>query len=299
MGPRGLRYFEVTARHQHMGMAAGELGISESTLSRSIARLEKEYGPLFDRVGRGVRLNAAGGVLLTRVARALAELENAKAEIRDLRTAGATQIGLGFVPTLGSSFVPDLIARFKQMYPAVQFRFVQAAREQLHHHLLRGDIDLCLASHRFDEMTIDWEPLWDEELVAVVPRPHPLARRRLIAVRELALEPLLTYTTGHALRIAVDDLARRAGFVPNVVFEADDAPTLLGLVGVGMGITLLPDSIEPNRARSAVVKLRASRWRTVGLSWMSARYQPPLVSQFRKFIISRRRAAKGPGTTAS
>lgn len=60
---RTLRYFEVVARHQHLGAAANELDIYESTLSRSIARLEKQYGRLFDRVGRGVRLNAYGRIL--------------------------------------------------------------------------------------------------------------------------------------------------------------------------------------------------------------------------------------------
>ena len=87
--------------------AAQAAGLPISSVTRGIARLEKEYGPLFDRVGRGVRLNAAGGVLLTRVGRALAELENAEDEIRDLRTAGATPIVLGFVPTAGPSVIPD------------------------------------------------------------------------------------------------------------------------------------------------------------------------------------------------
>jgi DNA-binding transcriptional LysR family regulator len=293
MEPRGLRYFEATARHQHLGRAAAELAISESALSRSIARLEKDYGPLFDRVGRGVQLNECGRILLARVTRALAELENATAEIRDIRAGGNVLIALGFVPSLGAHVVPDLVARFQRLNPQVKFRFVQEGRERLHEHLLAGDIDLCLASHRFVESAIDWEPLYDEELVAIVPRHHPLARRRRIALRECAAEPMLAFKPGHALRAAVDDLAHREGFVPNIIFEADDVPTILGLVDVGLGIALLPESVEPTRGRAAILRLNASRWRTVGISWMAARYASPLVASFRQFIISRKNAVKG------
>ena len=86
MDPRQLHYFRVTARREHMRRAANELGISESTLSRSIARFEEHYGKqLFDRVSHGVRLNGYGRLVLARVERALAELENAEREVRTLR----------------------------------------------------------------------------------------------------------------------------------------------------------------------------------------------------------------------
>ncbi len=279
-----LRYFEVVARHQHLGAAAKELGTYESTLSRTIARLEKTYGPLFDRVGRGVRLNAAGRVLLVRVQRALSELADADSEISELRKGASAQISLGFVPSLGAFVVPDLVTRFKRAYPAVQFRFLQEPRAQLREALLRGDIDLSIASHRFDDSAIDWEPLWDEELVAVVPPGHALARRRVISLLELAREPMLAFKAGHGMRQAVEDLARREGFVPNIVFEADDAQTLLGLVGTGLGIALLPESIEPSRGRAIVLRLRASRWRIVGISWIGKRYERSIVTLFRKFV---------------
>jgi DNA-binding transcriptional LysR family regulator len=213
--------------------------------------------------------------------------------MRDLRSGGNVLVTLGFVPSLGAHVVPDLVARFQRLNPQVKFRFVQEGRERLHERLLDGDIDICLASHRFVEETIAWEPLYDEELIAIVPRGHALARRRRIALRECAAEPMLAFKPGHALRGALDDLARREGFVPNIIFEADDVPTILGLIDVGLGIALLPESVEPSRGRSAVLRLRASRWRTVGVSWMAERYESPTIALFRKFVISRKWNVKG------
>jgi DNA-binding transcriptional LysR family regulator len=272
---RSLRYFEAVARLQHLGAAASELDIYESTLSRTIARLEKTYGALFDRVGRGVKLNAAGRVLLAHVRRALAELNDAETEITELRRGANAQITVGFVPSLGAYVVPDLVTRFKRVHPNVSFRFVQEGRLLLRESLLRGDIDLSLASHRFEDPTIEWEPLWTEELVAVVPPGHALARRRLVSLLELAREPMLAFKPGHALRVAVDDLARREAFVPNIVFEADDAQTLL-----------LPESVEPSRGRAIVLRLRASRWRVVGISWIGGRTERKILTTFRAFIAA-------------
>jgi LysR family transcriptional activator of glutamate synthase operon len=283
---RTLRYFEVVARHQHLGAAAAELDIYESSLSRSIARLEKEYGPLFDRVGRGLRINAYGRLLLVHVQRALADLDDAGAQIAEMRKGEGAQIALGFVPSLGAFVVPDLVTRFKRIHPEAQFRFVQDGRIPLRASLLRGDVDLVMASHRYDDPSIDWEPLWDEELVAVVPPGHPLARRRLVSLSELAREPMLAFKAPHTMRLAVDELARRENFVPNIVFEADDAQTLLGLVGTGLGIALLPESIEAVRGRAKVLHLRASRWRVVGLSWVNGRYERRITALFRRFVAA-------------
>ena len=288
MEARGLRYFTTTARYEHMGLAAAELGIDESTLSRSVTRLEKRYGALFDRVGRRVRLNPCGRVLLAHADRALAELDRAESEIGELRGMAAQPVRLGFVPSLGMHFVPELVTAFKRGNDGVRFRFVQASRERLHSALLAGELDACIACHKFTEPMVAWEPLWDEELLAFLPPAHPLARRRVVDLRELAGEPMLSFKTGERLRDEVDERAQYAGFSPNVVYEAGDIPTLLGLVSLGLGVALLPESVQANRGRTSAVRIRDSRKRTVGLSWMRDHVHSRNAAAFRAFVVERR-----------
>jgi LysR family transcriptional activator of glutamate synthase operon len=288
METRGLRYFTTTARYEHMGLAAAELGIDESTLSRSVTRLEKRYGLLFDRIGRNVRLNACGKVLLAHAERVMAELDRAERTIGELRGTAAQPVRLGFVPSLGMHFVPDLVTSFKRTNPGVTFRFMQASRAKLHVALMAGELDAVLACHKYSETTIGWEPLWDEELLAFMPPAHPMAKRRLVNLRELAAEPLLSFKSGERLRDEVDEMAQRVGFSPNVVYEADDIPTLLGLVSLGLGIALLPESVKANCGRAAVVRLSDIRSRTVGLSWMRDQFQSRGATAFSSFIIERR-----------
>ncbi len=288
MEARGLRYFLTTARYEHMGLAAGELGIDESTLSRSIARLEKRYGPLFDRVGRRVQLNNCGRVLLEHTERMIAELDRAERAICEMRGTAALPVRLGFVPSLGMHFVPDLVTSFKARHPNVTFRFTQASREKLHGLLLAGELDACIACHIFTDAPVAWEPLWDEELLAFMPPAHPLAKRRIVDLRELAGEPMLSFRSGERLRDEIDELARRSGFATNIVYEADDIPTLLGLVSLSLGVALLPESVQANRGRTVAVRMRDSRRRTIGLSWLRDQYESRSASAFRSFVIERR-----------
>jgi DNA-binding transcriptional LysR family regulator len=288
MDPRLLEYFRMVARHEHMARAAAELGLADSTLSRAIARLEKHYGgELFDRVGRGLRLNGFGRALLMRVERALAELENGEREVRAMRTTVDAFISLGFLPSLGTMHIPDLLTRFERQKPGVHYRLHQGAGNVLREQLLAGEIDLFFGTHRYPDAAIEWHRLWDEELIALVPPMHRLSRRVKVDLSEVALEPLLVVKSGTTIRRAVEELARSAGFTPNIAFEGDEVSTLVGLVGAGFGIALVPESVAHIRGRAIPVKLGTGPLRTIGVAWVRNRYLSPAVDAFRKMCIRR------------
>lgn len=288
MDPRQLEYFRTVARYEHLGRAAADLGMSDSTLSRAIARLEKRYGgDLFDRVGRGLKLNGFGRALLMRVERALAELENGEREVRSMRSSGDAFVALGFLPSLGTMHIPDLLTRFERQKPGVHFRLHQGPGNVLRDQMLAGEIDLFFGTHRYPDAAIEWHRLWDEELIALVPPMHRLARRVKVDLSEVALEPLLVVKSGTTIRSAVEELARQAGFTPNIVFEGDEVSTLVGLVGAGFGVALVPESVAHIRGRAIPVKLRTGPLRTIGIAWVRNRYLSPAVEAFRKMVVRR------------
>ncbi len=275
-----------------MGRAAEILGVAQPTLSRSIARLEAHYGvELFDRVGRGVRLNAFGRALLAHVDRALLELENADRELADLVGRAEARIGLGFLTTFGASIVPGLIGAFRSVRDTADFRLLQSPAPMLADRLLAGDIDLCLTSPRFDEANLAWEPLWEEELIALVPPGHAQANAAEIDLADLAFDPTIALKPNYGLRRSFDAFARAAGIAPRIVFEGDEVATLVGLVGAGFGVALVPKGVE--RALGAAIPLRVRSpkcTRTIGVAWCRDRYLSPIAATFRDFTIDRLRA---------
>jgi DNA-binding transcriptional LysR family regulator len=283
-----LRYFREAARCEHISKAAEHLGISQPTLSRSIAQLESQYGaPLFDRHGRTVRLNALGQALLHHVERALRALEDADRELADLTQQSRRTVALGFFGTLGIRVVPELLQRFQRASPNVEFSLYQGAQPALLDELRAGRLDICLCSVGDEQPDIIWEYLWSEPLFVHVPKRHPLATRNAVELAELVNEPIISLKPGSGLRRITDALYAKAGFSPRIVFEGEEVVTLRGLIGVGLGVLLAPRFEGP--ASDGVVSVPVSSpgcERPVGMAWLRGRYLSTTASEFRRFIIA-------------
>lgn len=143
-----LSWFVVLAETEHVTDAAAELGISQPTLSRALARLEDEVGvPLFDRVNRRLQLNAYGEILLEHARRTITEMRSATERIAAMRDPDTGLVRLAFLHSQAGSFVPDLLRRFRAHAPHVQFSLTQGAAHDLQR-LAGGQVDLAITSPR-------------------------------------------------------------------------------------------------------------------------------------------------------
>jgi LysR family transcriptional regulator, transcription activator of glutamate synthase operon len=289
VAPR-LAQFVAVARAEHMTHAAEEIGVPQSTLSRSIARLEADLGVgLFVRSGRTVRLTREGRTLLRHAERALGELAAAVREIQGDADELHGRIGLAFLTTLGVAAVPRLLRDFRATHPDVRFTLMQGPHPLLLERLRSGDADLALTSPLPDEPGLVAEPLDEEELRLAVPADHPLAAHREgVALAEAAREPFIGFQTGFGMRGTVDAWCREAGFVPRVAFEGGDAETLRGLVGAGLGVALLPMPVHP--ATPEVVELPVTTprtTRTIGMVRVRDRRLTPPVQALETFLRHR------------
>ncbi len=283
-----LRYFAAAAKEEHFGRAADVLSISQPALSRSIARLEEYYGiALFERDGRGIRITRSGRALLRRVERIIAELEDARREMHDLAEERRSRpIALGFFATLGVQVIPEVIKRFRETLPDAEFRLLQGPSPLLQQRLMSGEIDLCISAPRFSEVAIEWLPLWDEELVALMPSNHRLAANASLELIDLAHDPFVALKPGYGLRASVEDLCREAGYTPQIAFEGEEVATLRGLVGAGFGVSLVPKNPRQTDVNTVALPVHAPRcYRRFGLSWARGRYLPQRTLAFRDFVV--------------
>ncbi|MBW4082070.1 LysR family transcriptional regulator [Paenibacillus sp. S150] len=282
-----LEYFQCVARTEHMTRAAELLSVSQSALSRSIARMEAELGvPLFERQGRTIRLNRYGELFLKRVNRILKEYETGKLEIQNMVEEDAGEVNLGFLHTMGSRLIPDLISTYRVHVPNIRFQLHQNHNTSLLQQLIQGSLDLCLLSS-FENMPIplQWVELWSEELFVAARNDHPLSGRESIELKEIATEPMITFKPGYGLRSITDRLCMEAGFIPDVPFEGEEVPTVAGLVAAGLGVSLIPDVPGLD---SSLVKLRVSMpecRRIIGVAWVNERYMAPAARRFLEYII--------------
>lgn len=283
-----LEYFQTLARMQHVTKAAKSLSITQPALSRSIARLENHLGvPLFDRQGRSISLNQYGHIFLRRVQAMMKEYTEGKEEIQALLKPNQGVVSLGFLHTLGTTLVPDLIGSFQQEYSNISFQLKQNHSYWLLERLKSGDLDLCLLASIKPENPIQWIKLWSEELFVFVPNDHPLASRESITLNEIAGERFILLKKGYALRMTVDELFEKADIQPNIMFEGEEAATAAGFVAAGLGISILPDL--KGLDQSKITKIRVS-WpecqRVIGIAWIKGRFLSPVAETFKQYVIS-------------
>ncbi|TGB01372.1 LysR family transcriptional regulator [Streptomyces palmae] len=288
LAPR-LAQFAAVAQHEHVTRAAQQLGVPQSTLSRSIARLEQDLGvALFARRGRAVSLTPAGRTFLASTERALAEVERAAESVRADADPAAGKIAFGFLHTLGIETVPGLIRAFRVDHPRVRFQLVQNYGEAMIERLRAGGLDLCLTSPVPDAPDLVARRLDEQRLRLVVPDDHRLAGRKRIRLAEAAGELFVTLEPGYGLRRITDALCAEAGFSPRIAFEGEEAETLRGLVAAGLGVALLPPPPVPRPGVAELTVTAPRAVREIGVAWLEGHPDTPPVAAFKRFLLAQR-----------
>ncbi|QDP08266.1 LysR family transcriptional regulator [Prescottella equi] len=285
-----LRWFVALAESGHMRDAADDLHISQPTLSRALARIERQVGvPLFDRVNHRLQLNDYGRIMLEHTRRSLTELHSASERIAALRNPESGTVRLGFLHSLASWFVPEIIRVFRESAPQVNFALDQAPSGDIEAMLARGEIDVAVIGPRPAADEFDWYELYVERLCLAVPESHPLAGHATIRVADALDDAFVMLRKPFGLRRLTDELFAAAGVVPRIVFETIEIPTIEGLVAAGFGVAVVP-SPRPTKETEGVryVPLDdVGAFRPIGLAWPVGREPSPVVARFIAFLVSR------------
>ncbi|HRO59820.1 MAG TPA: LysR family transcriptional regulator [Burkholderiaceae bacterium] len=247
---RQLRYFQVVARELNVTRAAELLHMAQPPLSRQIRSLEDELGvALFVREGRALKLTDAGRFLLEQSLQVTARIDEIAAATRAIGQHRRIWFGIGFVPSTLYGFVPELIRRVRSADPQVDVGLSEMTSLQQLEALKLGRIDIGFGRIPFDDPEIEREVLMAEPLAAVLPIAHPLLKtcgRKGLSVGDLAALPFVLYPARPRPSYAdqVLDQFRSAGYTLNVVQEANELQTAIGLVAAGLGVTVVPASVQ-------------------------------------------------------
>jgi LysR family transcriptional activator of glutamate synthase operon len=278
-----LAYLRALAEDGHVPYAAEALGISQSTLTRAIGRLEADAGvELFDRHRSRLELNRYGEILLVHALRAQTELDNAQSRIDELRDPSAGLVSIAYVSSLGGWLIPRIVSEYRQLLPDIRFVLDGGKADSVLDALRSGSADVAFLSPEPRDPDIEWRPLTSERLALGVPVGHALADRTSLAASDLEQTEFLAMTTDSGLRQIADAYFARHGVVPRVAMEVSELSTLRGLVRAGVGIAVLPDSTSMEGV--VLVPLDDEAVRVIGVATSRARAVSPAVEQFVRFV---------------
>jgi LysR family hydrogen peroxide-inducible transcriptional activator len=281
-----LRYFAKVAELGNITRAAEACHVSQPSLSQQIAKLEHELGqPLLERLGRGVRLTEAGRLFKRYCDQILSLTEDARTRVADDPDSG--RIVLACIPTVAPYLLPGVLARFAKVAPRARVEIVEETTAELVRHLAEGDIEMALIALPVRADHIETAPLFTEELVAVLPAGHPLAKKPRLTMKDLAAEPFVILNEAHCLTGNTLSFCARHALAPLVTSRSHQLLTVLELVRLGQGVSLIPRMAvpkgrDPGRVYRTLSGDRPTR--TIAVAWNRMRYQTQLFKRFRQFL---------------
>lgn len=281
---RQLEYFVYVAEEGSFTRAAAKAHVAQPGVSAQIQRLEREVGEaLFDRTHRSVRLTDAGSALLPYARTALDAVDAGRLAVDELRGLVRGQVRVGMMAALPSLDVVNLLASFRDHFPAVSVTVTEASSRQLLKQLLGGDLDAAIVGLPEQPPTaIQVHPICVEPLVVACRHGGPLATERSITLDELRERTFISLPQGSGLRAFLLEACLRAGFEPEITIEVSDPQLLVALTARGLGLSLLPRSVavaHPDQLHVLNVTQPRLEGR-IALAWRAAGPRGPAARQF-------------------
>ncbi|OYO29759.1 LysR family transcriptional regulator [Janthinobacterium sp. PC23-8] len=247
MEMRQLKYFHAVAQSLSFSRAADMLHVAQPALSRQIRQLEEILQiQLFDRESRPIALTAAGRFFHEQTLQVAARLAEIEEGARRIAEAQRPWFGIGFVPSVMYGVLPNLIRQFRLDMPDIESGFIELMTMEQATALKLGRIDIGFGRLPIHDPAISCVTLVREPLLAALPAGHRLTQRPTVDLPDLAREPLIVYPARPRPSYAdqVLELFSARHLQPAQVREANEMQTALGLVAAGVGVALVPASVQ-------------------------------------------------------
>ena len=248
-----LRAFVAVAEYQHFRDAAASLGVSQPTLSQSLAAMETRLGVrLIERNPRKVLVTPEGTFLLPLARQAVAAVDAFRtAALPDTWLTGP--LHLGVIPTVAPYLLPSMLPAVHEEAPELQLHVHEDQTDRLLEALAAGTIDVAVVALPLKDPRVRAEPLYAEDFVLAVPAEHPWAGSHDVSPADLRVDDLLFLDEGHCLRDQAVAVCLQSGMADagEANARAASLSTIVQLVSAGLGMTFLPDSAVKVEARGA------------------------------------------------
>ncbi|TMR91782.1 LysR family transcriptional regulator [Nonomuraea basaltis] len=250
-----LRALIAVAEHGGFTAAADHTGMSQPAVSRAIAALERELGaalfvrhraarerrrleepPNGVRHEHGIALTEAGRRAVDRAREALRHFDLIRADVAAAAGETTGELRLASLPSATGTLIARLLRAFTDRYPQVRVRLFEGVDDDIRAWLRRGAAEIGVVT--LPAPGLDTVPLSTHDMVAALPAGHPLARRPVVHIAELAGQPFILTTAG--CRPLIMTAARESEVRLDIAFEASGPAAILEMIAAGLGVSIVP-----------------------------------------------------------
>ncbi len=273
---RYLRYFVAVAEELSFTRAAERLNIAQPPLSQQIRRLEARLGvTLLRRSKRRVELTEAGRVFLRQAYQAIQSLEEGILLAQRADRGEIGRLAVGILVYISYTLIPPILREFRAQFPEVhvELRFLTNTLQIAA--LLSGQVDVCFVRPPIDNPDIASKLISRERFILAMPATHPLAGKSAVSIKQFKNDPFIMYVRelGPTFCSSLVQFCAKAGFSPKVALEVSQINAAVGLVGAGIGVALVPQSMNQLHFDNVVYRPLVERAPNVDvlLAWQAGR----------------------------
>jgi DNA-binding transcriptional LysR family regulator len=253
-----LRIFVAVAEREHVTQAARDLNMTQSATSAAIAALEGRYATkLFDRIGRRIALTDAGRLFLVEARAVLARAAAAERVLADLADLKRGSLSLAASQTVASYWLPQVVERYRSLYPGIAIAQTIGNTEYVASRVRDGLADLGFAEgEMIDDPSLAIAPVAEDELVLVVPKKHPWARRAPRSAKEIKAGPWVLREPGSGTRAIFEAALPGLGLAPAdlaVALEVPSNEAVRAAVEAGSGVTAISRLVVANALKAGTL----------------------------------------------
>lgn len=278
--------FVKTVEYGSFTRAAEILSYSQSSISRMIADLEKEWNvTLLERSVGGVKLTSDGTKLLPYAKNVVAEYEKLQMEVDELNGLQSGLIRIGTFSSVATHWLPNIIKAFQKDFPNIDYELLLGDYTEIEEWIAQGRVDCGFlrlpAKNDFETVFLE-----QDRLLAVIPENHPLADCDKFPVKALCNEPFMLLEKG--AKAEISEIFEMNGLTPNVKFTTWDDYAVMSMVESGLGISILPELILKRIPYRIVAKeLDVTAYREIGLAMKSRKTASLAVRRFIEYLVYR------------
>ena len=236
-----LKAFLMLTRTLNYAQAANELCITQSALSLSIKSLEEELGgKLFQRNTRKVSLTSEGNSLIPFAIKLLSNLEDMEKDVKQRFQLNRGTLNIASMPFATHSILPQVLHHFSHKFPNISFSIHDIPNENIIEKVQDGIFQLGICFQPTQYKNLNFDLLFEEDFVAIVPKDHELAHRTSITMSELCTYPFVTLQQPSIVRSIVEESCRQNNLILNLKVECHQISSLSQFIAQGMGVTVIP-----------------------------------------------------------
>lgn len=280
-----LKYlaFVKTVEKGSFTRAAQELNYAQSSISKMVADLEKEWGmTLVERSKSGVHLTSAGEQVMPFVRKVLNDHQELKGQIFRMNGIETGVVRIGTFASAAINWLPNIFSALQKDYPGIEYEMMLGNYNEVEHWIDEGRVDCGFVRlptlPKFDTLLLK-----QDEYKVVMPIDHPLAEKETVAIEDLDDLPFLLLE--HDEKTEVSDLLERHDGHPNVRFTIWDDFAIMAMAEKGLGVGILPNMILQRIPYKIEIRsLQKPYYRTIGFAVKNQKHLTPAVKKFIEYL---------------